>query len=69
MHPEVLAASEFASLAAFARAVFGRAVSEGPEVRELRISVVVPREAIAGLSVVEWELIDSQGMATHGGEL
>lgn len=59
-------AAEMVGLAVYGRAVLGRAVEDEPEVVSLRLSVT---HQASGLSVIEWELVDRQGMALGGGGL
>lgn len=69
MHPapEAASAAEWSILAMALRAVFARQCVEGTDVSELRLSVT--GEALPGLAVVEYEVIDSAGYATAGGTL
>ena len=68
MHqPHALAAAESAVLAMALRAVFARTAADRPDLRELRISCTA--EALPGLAVIEWEVIDHEGMAFAGGIL
>lgn len=65
--PEQLAAAEAAALASAIRAVFLRASTERPDLRELRISATAT--SYPGLAVIEWEFIDAESMAFAAGTL
>lgn len=60
---DAIAAGEFAGLAAYCRAVLGRAASDEPEVVSLRLSCTLDTP---GLSVIEVELIERNGLAVGG---
>lgn len=64
---EAAAAAEWALAGMALRAIFARECESSPDVVELRVSVV--RDALPGLVVAEFELIDHAGMAVAGGTL
>lgn len=59
-------AAEIVGMAAFARAVLGRAVDDEPEVVSLRLAVT---HQSAGLALIEWEFIGRSGLALGAGGL
>lgn len=57
-------AAQLVGMAAYARAFLGQAVEDEPEVVSLRITCT---HQARGLSVIEWELVQVDGMAIGGG--